>query len=94
MNMYASANRDKDQFPDADNLNFDLHDRNHLAFGHGIHRCLGATFARLQIKIAFEELLSRITNLRIAGPDSGPDYEAGAVYAPKRLVLKFDRTAS
>lgn len=92
MNMYASANRDGTHFPDANNLNFDLHDRNHLAFGHGIHRCLGATFARLQIKVAFEELLARITNLRLDGPDAGPDYQAGAVYAPKRLVLAFDRT--
>jgi cytochrome P450 len=91
MNMYASANRDKNEFPDADNLNFEEHHRNHLAFGHGPHRCMGQMFARMQIRIAFEEILSKVTNLRVAGPNGGPDYEAGAVYAPKRLILNFDR---
>lgn len=91
MLMYASANRDKAEFPDADNLNFDAHHRQHLAFGFGVHRCLGFMVAQTQIAIAFDELFKRITNLRLAGPDSGPDYQAGAVYTPIKLKLAFDR---
>lgn len=89
--MYASANRDKAEFPDADNLNFEDHHRGHLAFGFGVHRCLGSTLAQTQIAIAFDELFQQVTNLRLAGPESGPDYQAGAVFTPTRLVLTFDR---
>jgi len=91
MLMYSSANRDAEHFPGADILDFDRKDKNHLAFGHGTHRCLGATFARMQIDIAFDELLGRITNVRPSGPDAGPIYQAGAVYAPTRLAIAFDR---
>ncbi|QMT03548.1 cytochrome P450 [Gordonia jinghuaiqii] len=91
MLMYASANRDSQHFPGADILDFDRKGKSHLAFGHGTHRCLGATFARMQIDIAFDELLSRVTNVRPAGPDAGPIYQAGAVQAPNRLRLAFDR---
>jgi cytochrome P450 len=89
--MYNSANRDKAEFPDADHLNFDEHHRQHLAFGFGIHRCLGSTLAQIQISIAFDELFKRITNLRLAGPDSGPVYQPGMTFCPSKLVLAFDR---
>lgn len=91
MMMFASANHDEEHFPHAEELDFDRGDSRHLAFGHGEHNCLGATFARLQIDVAFDELLSRITNIRPAGPDAGPVYQAGAVQAPIKLQLTFDR---
>jgi cytochrome P450 len=91
MLMFGSANRDKTEFPDADHLNFDEHHRQHLAFGFGIHRCLGSTLAQIQISIAFEELFTRVTRLRLAGPDPGPVYQPGAVLSPIKLMLAFDR---
>ncbi|PWI06641.1 cytochrome P450 [Streptomyces sp. NWU339] len=93
MLLYASANRDKSRFPDADRLDFTGNGGGHLAFGFGIHRCVGATLARIQIEIAFDELFKHITNLRWEGPDAGPAYEAGAVLTPTRLVLGFDPVA-
>ena len=67
--LNGSANRDERQFPDADT--FDIHRRAaHLSFGHGIHFCLGAALARVQAKVALEEVLTR-------WPDWEVDY-AGA----------------
>jgi cytochrome P450 len=87
---FGSANRDSDRFPDADHLVFDSRRPGHAGFGLGIHRCIGSNLARLQIEIAFERLLRRLTNLRIE-PDGGPDYAPGVVCSPTRLELTFDR---
>ncbi len=56
--LNGSANRDERQFPDADT--FDIHRKGgHLSFGHGIHFCLGAALARMQARVALEEVLTR-----------------------------------
>jgi cytochrome P450 len=62
--LIASANRDPEAFPDPDR--FDLHraPNAHVAFGHGIHYCLGAALARLEAKVALSRLLERAPDLR------------------------------
>jgi cytochrome P450 len=87
---FASANRDAEYFDDAEGLRFDRAENPHVAFGIGIHRCLGMHFARLQIEIAIEELLARVTNLRI---QDGVTIELanGAIYTPELLPVEFDR---
>ena len=56
--LNASANRDEHQFPDPDT--FDIHRRgSHLSFGQGLHFCLGSALARLEARVAFEEVLKR-----------------------------------
>jgi cytochrome P450 len=61
----ASANRDPEQYPAADDL--DLHrDASHLAFGFGLHHCLGAPLARLEGDVAFRTLLARFPDLALA----------------------------
>jgi cytochrome P450 len=61
----GSANRDQEQFVDPDRLNFHREDNRHIAFGYGIHFCLGAPLARLEGRLAFPALLSRLGPLRI-----------------------------
>jgi cytochrome P450 len=86
---FGSANRDAEYFDDADELQFDRERNPHLAFGIGIHRCLGLHFARLQIEIGIEEFLSRVTNIRVP---EGVDVElsSGIAFTPERLPLEFD----
>ncbi len=65
--MYASGNRDEAEFPDPDR--FDVrraNARTHLAFGQGEHFCIGAALARLEARVAFETLLSRVPGIRLA----------------------------
>lgn len=66
--FYASANRDPARFADPDR--FDIHRAatGHLAFGHGIHFCLGAHLARLEVVTAIDHLLDEVDGLELAGP--------------------------
>jgi len=65
---YISANRDEAVFPDADRLDLSrANARRHLSFGHGIHRCVGARLAELQIRILLEELLKRRLQVDVVG---------------------------
>jgi cytochrome P450 len=66
--IWASGNRDVGKWDeDADRLNLDRQGvvKHNLAFGRGIHHCLGAPLARLEGRLAFEQILSRTTNLRL-----------------------------
>ncbi len=66
---YPSANRDEKQFPNADSFDIGRTPNNHVAFGAGgPHFCLGASLARLEIKVMFEELAKRIPDIQQTGP--------------------------
>jgi cytochrome P450 len=86
---FDSANRDDARFADADELVFDPPRPGHVGFGLGIHRCLGAHLARIQITVAFERLLARITNLRMASDDI--QWHPGISNGPRGLPVRFDR---
>jgi cytochrome P450 PksS len=64
--VLASANRDERQFPNPDAIDITREPNRHLAFGLGIHYCLGAPLARLEAQIAFDTLLRRVSGLRLA----------------------------
>lgn len=64
----ASANRDANRYPVPDTLDVDRADSRHLAFGHGIHFCLGAPLARMEAQLAIGSLLRRFPKLRPAVP--------------------------
>ncbi|MGK5555698.1 cytochrome P450 family protein [Actinomadura kijaniata] len=63
-----AANRDPRQFPDPERLDITRSSTSHLAFGHGIHHCLGAPLARLEARIALGALVDRFPKLRLAVP--------------------------
>ena len=64
----ASANRDPIHYSHNDLLDIDRADTRHLAFGHGIHFCLGAPLARMEGRLALDSLLHRFPDLRLAAP--------------------------
>ena len=66
----GSANRDEDRFEHADELDITRPVGGHLAFGHGIHYCLGAPLARLEGEIAFRGLLKAFPDLKLAASTS------------------------
>ena len=65
--LYASANRDSRHFEDADRFMIERAPGDHIAFGNGIHFCLGASLARLEGRIAAETMLERVAAIRQAG---------------------------
>ncbi|MFC0104795.1 cytochrome P450 family protein [Kibdelosporangium aridum] len=67
-----TANRDANRFSSPDTLDITREDNQHMAFGHGIHHCLGAPLARLEARIAINDLLDRFPKLRLADPVEEP----------------------
>ncbi len=63
-----AANRDPGQFPDPDRLDLTRNVRGHVAFGHGVHKCIGQYLARETLRVAYPALLSRFPGLRLAVP--------------------------
>ncbi|CAM3340206.1 cytochrome P450 [Mycobacterium frederiksbergense] len=64
-----SANRDERRFPDADRFDITRNGNRHIAFGRGIHHCVGAPLARMEAEIAFDRLLSRFGDIRLASDE-------------------------
>jgi len=64
----GSANRDAGVFDRADEFDIARKPNPHLGFGQGVHYCLGANLARLELRVLFEELLSRFTAARVVEP--------------------------
>jgi cytochrome P450 len=66
--LFGSANRDEREFEQADRFDVRRRIKRHLAFGQGIHFCLGKSLARLEARVAFEELLARAPEYELTGP--------------------------
>ena len=86
--VWASANRDEREFEDPDRFDVRRNPKRHLALGHGIHFCLGASLARLEARVAFEELLAPIPDYTL---DEAPRWVPSRwARAHPTLPLHFD----
>jgi len=86
--LYASGNRDPRRFRDPDRLDLSRKDNPHLTFGLGIHYCIGAPLARLELQIAFDTLLRRLPAIRVV--NEPVEYTGGFVIrGHKAMPVEF-----
>jgi cytochrome P450 len=84
---YLSANRDEDMFSDPYTFDITRTPNEHLAFGIGEHFCLGAGFARKELKVMFEELFRRFPDIEVDGP--AERLRSNFINGIKHLPVKF-----
>ncbi|MFE5096362.1 cytochrome P450 [Streptomyces sp. NPDC056638] len=84
------ANRDPDAFPDPDQLDIDRNPRHHVAFGFGVHQCLGQPLARVELQVVYSTLYRRIPTLKLAVDlDEVPFKHDGNVYGVYELPVTW-----
>jgi cytochrome P450 family 142 subfamily A polypeptide 1 len=87
--MYSSANRDEAHFEEPERMDVTRQPNNHIAFGFGTHFCLGASLARLEIRIFFEELLRRVHALHAVPGTEVVEMPNAFVYGLKSAHVGF-----
>ncbi|AXK37756.1 cytochrome P450 [Streptomyces armeniacus] len=85
-----SANRDDEVFDDPDTYDPDRHNAKQVAFGHGIHYCIGAPIARLEARIVLDLLLDRYTDVRVDRSEP-VSFHGSNIFGARRLPLKVSR---
>jgi cytochrome P450 len=88
---FSSANRDEKVFESPNRLDVTrANARSNLAFGHGVHMCIGASLARKEMNVAFRVLLERLDDFALGCPESDLDYPPNALLrGPSALPLRF-----
>jgi cytochrome P450 len=87
---FLSANRDAEVFEDPDTFRIDRNPNPHLGFGFGLHYCLGALLAKLELRYFFDELLNRIESIELAGEPTwmASNFVSGVKRLPVRYRLR------
>ena len=84
------GNRDPDAFPEPDRLDLERDARHHMAFGFGVHQCLGQPLARMELQVVYSTLYRRVPTLRLAtGLDEIPFKHDGSVYGVYELPVAW-----
>jgi cytochrome P450 len=85
-----AANRDEDRFPGPDRLDIHREARGHVAFGFGVHQCLGQPLARVELQVVYGTLYRRIPGLRLAvPPDQIPFKNDSNIYGVYELPVTW-----
>jgi cytochrome P450 len=87
---FPAANLDPAEFENPDEVMIDRQRNRHLAFGVGIHRCIGSNLARMELRVGLEEWIRRIPDFELAVDD--PDavrWSTGQVRGPRELPLRL-----
>jgi cytochrome P450 len=87
--LIGSANRDSKEFRDAGRFDITRDPNPHIAFGHGIHSCLGAPLARLEARIALADFLEQVKGFELASDEPWEPRKALHVHGPSRLPIRF-----
>jgi cytochrome P450 family 142 subfamily A polypeptide 1 len=88
--LYPSGNRDASAFPDPDRFDVERQPNRHVAFGgFGTHHCLGATLARLELRVLFEELLPRLPDVELATSDPLPVRPSSFIVGLEAMPVRF-----
>ncbi|OEV02890.1 hypothetical protein AN216_14130 [Streptomyces oceani] len=90
--VYASGNRDPEQFEDPHQLDVRRDDRSHLSFGHGVHHCVGAALGRAEGEIALRTLFTRFPDLTLAVSPEEAVYQPGMTRALATLPVRPGRS--
>lgn len=85
---FPAANRDPAAFDRPDEVLIDREQNRHVAFGVGIHRCLGSNLARLELQVAVERFLARVPDFAVEDP-AGVSWSVGQVRGPRSLPFAF-----
>ncbi len=86
----SAANRDPAAFPEADRFDLDRKARHHVAFGHGIHQCVGQQLARMELQIVLVTLFRRLPDLRVTEPMDELDYrDTSGIYGLRKLPISW-----
>ncbi|MEZ4360464.1 MAG: cytochrome P450 [Kofleriaceae bacterium] len=91
--LIGAANRDEQQFPDADVFNIDREKNHHLSFGHGAHHCVGAFLGRMASRVALETLLPHIHSITLGEQGFARHHSLNA-RGPVSLPLHFGKEPS
>lgn len=83
------ANYDPAQFPDPETLDIHRDARSHLAFGIGLHQCVGQSLARLELAAVFERLPKRFPGLRIVSDEDDLEYRPAIIYGLRELRVAW-----
>lgn len=85
--ILPAANYDPSQFPTPREVDFDRPRKTIFAFGGGVHSCMGAHLARMEVRVALEEFLKRIPSFKLKNPVV--EYWPGGVIGPKSVQLSW-----
>jgi hypothetical protein len=85
---FPAANRDPVVFKDADKFIIDRAENRHVAFGLGIHRCIGSNLARLELRVAIEEFIKRYPKFELENKDD-VTWAQGQIRGPRNLPLRI-----